>query len=493
MKLYSALVRFFRAASHLYFAEVHAAGRHRVPRRGPLMLAANHPGSILDSILLSTQVPRPVHYLARSGLFRWSLLATLFRRLGAVPVYRRDETDDHARRNVDAFGKVFELFEAGGCVGIFPEGRNSPTDRVGPLRSGTARLALGAEARNGYRLGLRIVPVGITFERRELLMSAVLLRFGTPIAAADYAALHRDDPGAAVRRLTDDLQQALRRQTLHIEDRQIGDMAADIAAVLGQVESAHPAAEADDADAPRPSRARRWLWRLLAWYRRRSPAARTSLDRRLYSRQRINEVLTRAHEHDPDAVAALRQQVDRHKDHLGQTELRQALQASLDYPVRERLPRLRMTLYAIGVAPIAAFGLVHNVVPYLLTQWISRRFDDEAVRAFAGFLLGVAAFTATYALLGAWLWKAGGLSLAATLAYLAALPPTGLVALGYRRNILVYRDRILVRTFLWNHGELAELLREERAAIAERFDALAQRYRREWNRGWAQRQSTAAE
>ncbi|MDZ7748674.1 MAG: hypothetical protein U5K43_07400 [Halofilum sp. (in: g-proteobacteria)] len=147
--------------------------------------------------------------------------------------------------------------------------------------------------------------------------------------------------------------------------------------------------------------------------------------------------------------------------------------------MRERLLRLRMTLYALAAAPVAAFGLAHNLLPYLLTHWASRPFRDEAVRAFAGFLLGAAAFTATYVLLGAWLWHALGLSPAATLVYIAALPPSGLVALDYRRNILVYRDRILLRTFLWNRGELAELLRHERALIATRFEALERRYRRD--------------
>ncbi|MDZ7748673.1 MAG: 1-acyl-sn-glycerol-3-phosphate acyltransferase [Halofilum sp. (in: g-proteobacteria)] len=206
-----------------------------------------------------------MRYLARSGLFRWPLLATLFRQVGAIPVYRRDEGAEHTRRNAETFEKVYELFEAGGCVGIFPEGRSSPAGRVGRLRSGAARMALGVEARNGYALGLQIVPVGITFESRELLMSAVLLRFGTPIAVADYADLHRRAPDAAIRQLTADLQRALQRQTLHIEDRQTGEMAADLAAVLGAVREPAPAAAVDDAcvaPGARAPLAKRWLWRL---------------------------------------------------------------------------------------------------------------------------------------------------------------------------------------------------------------------------------------
>lgn len=133
MKLYNGLIRCFRLVNRLYFVDVHAAGRERMPTHGPLIVAANHPGSILDSILLATHIPRPIHYLARSGLFRWPVAAALFRQLGAIPVWRPRESADHATRNAGMFTRVHDLLDAGGCVGVFPEGQNSPAGQVGPL------------------------------------------------------------------------------------------------------------------------------------------------------------------------------------------------------------------------------------------------------------------------------------------------------------------------------------------------------------------------
>jgi len=471
MKLYQFLIRFFRVVNPLYFADIHASGRRRVPQREPLILAANHPGSILDAILLSTQVRRPIRYLARSGLFRWPILATLFRQLGAIPVYRRHESHDHARRNIEVFERVFQVLEEGGCVGIFPEGERSPAHHVGELRTGAARMALGAEARNGYALGIRIVPVGITFENREFLMAAVLLRFGPPIAVADYAELHRTDPEAAVRRLTGDLREALRRQALHIEDLQLGELGSELATIVD-----HEVGLAAD-PATRPPLPKRWFWGVLGWYRRSTTASGQAFLQRVHSRRRIAALLARVAQHEPEAVTELRQHVERYKDHLDQTRLRHALAESYEQPVRGRWPRLKMTAYAVGLAPIALFGLVHNAVPFFLAWSIARMFRDEAVHVFAGFGLGVIAFIGSYGAFAAWLWQSTQLGAAWIAVYVAALPPTGLAALSYRRNLLVYRDRILVRTFLWNQRELARLLRHERSTILARLEELSQRYR----------------
>ncbi len=478
MKLYNGLIRFFRLVNRLYFVDVHAAGQERVPQNGPLIVAANHPGSILDSILLATHVPRPIHYLARSGLFRWPVAAALFRQLGAIPIYRSHESANHSTRNAEMFARVYDLLDAGGCVGIFPEGQNSPAGQVGPLRPGTARIALAAEARNDWRLGLRIAPVGITYENHDFLMSAVMLGFAPPIRVDAYAGQYRTDPDAAIRRLTDDLQQALRRQALHSEDRKLGELAAELAAVAAQ----RPHGERHvDPRQPKDHENReplfkRWLWLGWGWYQRSSAASRRALEQRVFSRQRINRALARAAGAEPAAVAALRKQVERYRDHMHQTRIRHALSTDPEQPLRDRLPRLRMTAYAIAAAPIALFGAIHNVAPYVVTHRIGGLFRDEPVRAFAWFGIGVVSFLATYAGIGLWLWHTTDFTALATLAYIALLPPTGIVALGYRRALLLYRERILVRTFLWNRRDLLRLLEHERGVILARLNALMQRY-----------------
>ncbi len=478
MRLYHIVVRFLALINQLYFAEIRATNVERVPARGPVILAANHPSSILDSIVLATQIERPIHYLARSGLFRYRPLAALFKRLGAVPIYRASEVGDAAARNVEVFDKVYELLETGGCIGVFPEGRNSPPTRIGPLRKGTARIALGAEARNDNQLGLVVIPVGVNFENRGFLMSAVLLRFGRPIRVADYAQRYAEDPAAALSELTADIKQRLGQQVVTVEDARLSQLVEDLAEVFGE-----QLGQRFNPDAARPVNPasdqrfiKRWLWRLAAWYVRATPESSLAFERRMHSRQHIHNVLADCWTSDPERVMALRNRLERYKDHLRQTEMRGTLGQAFDEPVRQRLIRLRMTLYAVLMAPIALFGLVHNLVPYLVARSLGRLGSDEAVRAFTLFGCGVLAFGAAYTGIGLWLWQYTELSLPQTLLYVAALPPTGFAALRYRRNVLLYRDRILVRTVFFNQRELVDLLRLERRLLHEQFLDLAEVY-----------------
>ncbi|NBB85254.1 MAG: hypothetical protein GVY12_03400 [Bacteroidetes bacterium] len=475
--LYRVLQRLFWFINRLYFVEVQASGLQHFPAEGPVILAANHPGSILDTILMGTFVPRPIHFLARSGLFRVRPVAWLFRQLGAVPIYRSGETPGASQRNRAVFSKVFELLEEGGCIGIFPEGANAPRTQVAPLRTGTARMALGFEEQHDFEGGLVIVPVGINFTDRDFLTAAVLLRFGPPIEVAGYEARYATHPQQTVESLTADVQRALQQQAMHIDDMRAAELAEELADVLGEdVEAPVPPASPATGQKPQRGWLRR-LWTLAArWYQRSTPETQAAFKRRMLSRKYIYDVLQRALHVVPGRIDALRIRVERYRDHLQQRHLRGALRHADDDPVRVRLLRLRMTLYAVLMAPIVMFGFMHNAVPYFVTKLTARRFEEEAIRGFAYFALGILAFGLTYVGIGFFLWRYTEVSLLWSLLYVALLPPTGLAVLTYRRTIVLYRNRILVRTFLLNQEDEAALLREERQMIAERFEQLAATY-----------------
>ncbi len=65
-----------RALLHLLFG-YRVEGAEKVPKAGPVILAANHL-SILDPIAIGAGVGRPVSFLARADVFRLPLLSCFF-------------------------------------------------------------------------------------------------------------------------------------------------------------------------------------------------------------------------------------------------------------------------------------------------------------------------------------------------------------------------------------------------------------------------------
>lgn len=143
-----------------------------MPRQGPLIVAINHL-SLLDPILVGAALPRPVHFMAKEELFRYPLLGLLLRWVRAFPV-RRGEADR------EAIASGLRILQAGGVVGIFPEGTRSLDGRLLSLQGGTAFLAL--------KSGAPIVPVAISGTERAMPKGAwwprrvaVRIQVGTPI------------------------------------------------------------------------------------------------------------------------------------------------------------------------------------------------------------------------------------------------------------------------------------------------------------------------
>ena len=469
MRLYRLLRYLVRLLVRLYFLRIDSTHQDKVPATGPVILAANHPSSILDSVLLATELPRPVNYLAKSELFRSPLLARIYTWLGAIPIQRGQ---GEASKRV-AFQKVFQRLEEGKCVGIFPEGRNSPHLQLANLRSGTAQMALEVEAQNNYQLGLVVVPVGINFQNRELFMSSVLLRFGEAVRVTDFADLHQRDPQEAILQLTRQLEQRLRQEANHIENLQLSQLIEDLGGVYQQaIQSKQTESPAEPATRNRWQAFRSWL---LGWFRPRQVAL-DDLQELFEGRSQLNQALTRASLLEPELVDDLNQRVTRYKDHLRQLNLRDDLDQSFAQPLKERFMRLRMTLYALGMAPFALYGLIHNLLPWLVARFLGKRFHDEALRTFAYFGVGLAAFIGTYLVFGFWLWRFTDRNLTGSLIYLATLPPTGLIALHYRGRITQYRHKILVRTFLLKRESLMQRLESERQSIIRQLEKLHERY-----------------
>jgi len=79
----------------------------------------------------------------------------------------------------DSFKKVWEAFQEGTCLGIFPEGGSHDRTDLLPLKAGIALIAFGAVEELG--LEIPVVPVGLNYIRRHKFRGRAVIEFGAPI------------------------------------------------------------------------------------------------------------------------------------------------------------------------------------------------------------------------------------------------------------------------------------------------------------------------
>jgi len=154
---------------------------------GPLLIAANHPNSFLDAIIMSALFKQPVYSLARGDAFAGKFFTRILRSLNMMPVYRVSEGVENLEHNYTTFDACQHLFEKNKIVLIFSEGRCINEWHLRPLKKGTARLALTAWMHN---IPLKVLPLGINYNSFRKFGKIMHINFGTIITMDDIKEDH---------------------------------------------------------------------------------------------------------------------------------------------------------------------------------------------------------------------------------------------------------------------------------------------------------------
>ena len=183
--IYSLLKSYARLAIKVYCPRIIVNRPEVLKARGPLLLAANHPNSFLDGMILTTIFDEPVYSLARGDAFQKSWHGRLLRRLRLLPVYRTSEGVHNLEHNYTTFAACRQAFAGGGSVLIFSEGRCENEWHLRPLKKGTARLAFTSWSAG---LPLQVLPMAFNYNSFKSFGKEVHISFGTPITAGVAAA-----------------------------------------------------------------------------------------------------------------------------------------------------------------------------------------------------------------------------------------------------------------------------------------------------------------
>ena len=234
---YRALQAWARTAIRVVYRHTEVTGAENVPTDRPAILAANHSNALADIAIIVAKLPQFPRFLAAASWWKSVPARVLFRIGGVVPIYRsRDGVD--TRHNRSTFDACYRALASGAHIAIFPEGEMHLEPSLMRLRTGTARIALGAATEAAVR-GVSIVPVGIVYEDRGRFRSDVEIHFGDPIAIDERTEAMSDDPRQAARDVTDLLAERLARVTVNHTSNAEADVV-DRAAALATSDGAAP-------------------------------------------------------------------------------------------------------------------------------------------------------------------------------------------------------------------------------------------------------------
>jgi 1-acyl-sn-glycerol-3-phosphate acyltransferase len=431
---YRALRSLSRFLLAVFYRRVEVVGLERFPAQGPVVVAANHPNGLVDPMILVARLPRRLVPIAKEPLFRNPLLAPFLRLMGAIPVHRRQDEGADPSRNREMFAAALEALRRERAILIFPEGVSQDEPRLAPLKSGAARLALGAVEASRGSIVVRIVPVGLVAHEPGTFRGGwALAAIGDPIEVGAQ-------PEATAKALTDRIASAIEERIVVAADRHTVDLA-QVAASVGR---RRPDAADDDAAAR------------TAWVR----AALTTLDRL------EREFPEKAREVREDVEAWAR---DLERLGLEGASLPRTYRAAavVRYAILEGGPIL------LGV-PLALLGMALHGLPWLLVRIGARLARPDSTVEASYKLVGALVVYPPAWLLEGWLaWRSGGGG--ALLAFAVLLIPAGFFALTWRERLLrVRRDAKGFFTFLVR-GDLYARLRERRDALRARLEALGGR------------------
>jgi 1-acyl-sn-glycerol-3-phosphate acyltransferase len=421
-----------------YYPRIEIDGGERIPQHGPVLLCANHTNSLLDSVVIGITARRPVRFMAKATLFDHPLFGPPMKALGMVPAFRGMDDQKQVRRNLESLDTGAGVLIDGSAMGIFPEGMSTDQLHLEKVRTGAARMALQAVVQG--TTDAVVVPIGIAYQRKEQFRSAVLVRVGEPIIAAEFLTAEDGNVPRARRAITAELDRRLKELAIHLDDP-------DWEPWLSDLELLAPAAP----NAPR------------------TPAAA------LWQRKRIADAINHFLENDRDRAMSVAHDIQTYRNDVDAAGL-QLNSEVLRFSGFEVSMRLlwRFVWLALLLVP-ALLGTLHFIVPFVVVRRLTALIDQPGrvttathkmmtgVPIYTIWHLGATAAIWFYAPRFAWFW-------------LFAAPFAGVLALQYWRRFrrasrLLYHE---ARAIIGRHRLKA--LRQQRSGLRARLDELSDEF-----------------
>ncbi|MEM1356973.1 MAG: 1-acyl-sn-glycerol-3-phosphate acyltransferase [Bacteroidota bacterium] len=205
----------------IYYPGMEVENRTTANHSGPTLLCGNHPNTLIDPLIVGIHLDYQIFFLANAAMWMNPVMAFLIDPF-CIPVARPQDKQKGATRGGDKdeiFNRTFSGLETGKVMYIAPEGASELERKLRRLKGGAASMALEAENRNDWKLGVSMQPVGANYESPTTCFSRAFIRYGEPIDLHQFREQYEESPMRAIRALTNLLTERMQGLLIQTKDK----------------------------------------------------------------------------------------------------------------------------------------------------------------------------------------------------------------------------------------------------------------------------------
>lgn len=414
----------------LLFHRVEVRQRHGLTSSGSQLANSSHFGGFTDPLVLIRTMDRVPRFIARDVIWNYPVVRNVLNWVGAIPVHKSD--DGGPSSNDQMFRSTYEALGEDDLVTIFPEGITVDDPQIAHIKTGSARIALGARA-SGVE-DILLLSAGIHYQNKAALRSSVFIDIGYPIELDEWVdeniapgepqdASNRD----AVVALTAEMEEHLRWAAPDFED---------------WVTARNLSAASDVA-------------------LRQAVGSKASIGHG--DRERLARLLDEAPTEPKRTVVEAMEVYQVELDALGFSDKMFVTGLSTKWSFLWNI--VKDIVIGLLLLPFAAVGVLINAIPMAIVWLIGKLKVDDAVMATIKPLGAIFVFLVVW---GFWLWRAfdaGGIETSAAMFVLMPFYLFAVIALVERFTLLLRAVRSLTRSR--SIRNVYEQVHEDRVAVVD--------------------------
>ncbi|MCX6257647.1 MAG: 1-acyl-sn-glycerol-3-phosphate acyltransferase [Bacteroidia bacterium] len=444
MKNWPFLYKFLKAYSaighRLFYRRIVVNNAQNVPPDGPVIFAPNHQNALMDALAVIFTQKRQAVFLARADIFKNPIQAWFLRKVKILPIYRMRDGADSLQQNEEIFRQCAGILEHNGSISLFPETTHTGKRRLQPLKKGIPRIAFLTEEKNHFKLGIKIVPVGIYYSQYENFFTILQVNYGKAINVSSLEQEYLANPKKAMLLLRDMMTESLLPLMIDIRKQEYYHFYENIRDIYDH----------------------KYL---------SDNSMSVNQNNKFLADKKIAAVIDNLPENENDDLRQLVLMTAEYSEGLKKIGLRDWI---FDQPQYSLSSLLFQSLSLLLLTPFILYGVICNQFPVYLSERNAGKIKDHQFRSSVKFVMSLIIFPVYYLILifaisfftgSVWFY----------LAFIASLPLSGRLVfyhfIWYRKLMSKFRFYFLMK----KQDEQLLKLRSMRISIINRMDQLVRR------------------